>query len=89
MRTDFELWLIVEQNFDEHFTLGLCTYLDTLNNIGKINVLEKSRLITIINKYGISRFGWDKDVFFWIKGHKKPRRMFIQKQILKIIRDGD
>lgn len=87
MRTIFELWLIVEQNFEEYFDYCLC---DTIVNIykeGLITDLEKENLKHIVAEYGWRRFKKRRDSLLWEENCKKPRRMFIQKQILKIIRN--
>lgn len=94
MRTNLELWLIVEQNFDEYFVIGLC---DTIRNLYKNELLtreEELHLRNIIYQYGKRRFSHRKGLnaftyyeLIWRKNEKKPRRMFIQNQILKLIRD--
>lgn len=90
MRTDFELWLIVEQNFDKYFKNGICETLLNLIYRNLISVQERDYLISKIDEYGKSRFYYSlykKANYFWEMGEKKPRKMFIQKQILKSIRD--
>lgn len=89
MRTNLELWLIVEQNFDELFYVGLCSLLFFLIGKDIINKSEYDILKKIINEYKDNRFYFrkDEDFYFWEKGHEKPRRMFIQKQILKELRN--
>lgn len=93
MRTDLELWLIVEENFDKYFNCSLCEVVYKLREFGIISGLELNFLITVIRKYGVKRFGfndyelWTKH--YWNIGHKKPRINFVQKQILKAIRKPD
>ena len=91
MRTNLELWLIVEQYFDELFNVGLCSLLFFLIGKDIINKSEYDILKKIINEYKDNRFYFrkDEDFYFWEKGHKKPRKMFIQKQILKSIKNGE
>ena len=51
MRTNLELWLIVEQNFDELFYGGLCSLLFYLIGKDIINKSEYDILKKIINEY--------------------------------------
>ena len=96
MRTDFELWLIVEQNFDEYFKRCLCDTIRSLYESEIITRAEDIHLRNIIYEYGKRRF-FNRPILdpftpyelIWKRWRKKPRKMFIQKQILKIIRDGD
>lgn len=92
MRADFELWLIVEQNFDMYFHNGICETLIMLEMRGIISAMEKSHLQSQIKEYANARFYYSKYIrgnYFWKMGEKKPRRIFIQKQILKSIKNGE
>ena len=94
MRTDFELWLIVEQNFDEYFKRCLCDTIRSLYESKIITRAEDIHLRNIIYEYGKRRF-FNRPILdpftpyelIWKRWQKKPRKMFIQKQILKLIRD--
>ena len=92
MRSNLELWLIVEENFDELFEDGcLCDILVDLECDSIISNDEFKHLISIIQEYGFKRkfirYYGQKGIYYWKVGHKKPRKMFIQKQILKAIRN--
>lgn len=90
MRTNFELWLIVEQNFDEYFHNGICETLIILEMRGIISTMERNYLQSEINEYGNARFYYSKYIrgnYFWKMREKKPRRIFIHRQILKAIRN--
>lgn len=56
MRTDFELWLIVEQNFDEYFKRCLCDTIRSLYESEIITRAEDIHLRNIIYEYGKRRF---------------------------------
>lgn len=94
MRTDLELWLIVEQNFDEYFKRCLCDTIRLMYESDLLTYKEDLYLRNIIYEYGKRRF-FNRPVLdpfthfdlIWKRWHKKPRKMFIQKQILKLIRD--
>lgn len=91
MRTNFELWLIVEQNFDCLFDGCLCDILVDLEADEIISNDEYKHLKLIIEDYGFQRgfirYKGQNGVYYWKINHIKPRRMFIQKQILKSIRN--
>lgn len=91
IRTPLELWLVVEENFDEYFESCLCGMIFRLSMEFIISDNEYRFLQYSINHYCTQRFyywdSWDmKNNLFWKIGEQKPRRMFIQKQILKAIR---
>ena len=94
-RSKLELWLIVEQNFEriyDGFTdqKGLCNVLNFLclsDNL--ISWLELISLKMILNDYKRSRNIEIFNTYIWEKDARKPRRMFIQKQILKEIRKSN
>lgn len=85
IRTPLELWLIVEQNFNSLFHLGLCNVIANLRACGEITLKEERFLSMEIVLYGQIR-KLNAIGYIWTVGHEKPRRMFIQKQILKAIR---
>ena len=92
MRTDLELWLIVEENFEEYFERGLCLTISKMYEMFIITKNELNRLLEIINEYAKNKFGGDPNYdirysYLWKQKEAKPRRLFIQKQILKLIRD--
>ena len=88
MRTNLELWLIVEQNFEEFFGFGLCGILSNLWYYGLIESNEREYLEDIIKNYkDIRGDKYCNTGFIWRAGEAKPRRIFIQNQILKLIRD--
>lgn len=94
-RSKLELWLIVERNFNriyDGFTdqKGLCNVVNFL--CLSENLISWSELVILkrtINEYKKARnipfFG---DPYIWDKEARKPRRMFIQNQILKELRNG-
>lgn len=85
MRSHLELWLIVEENFDNYFCTGICRVLARLLDDDEITVQEYNFLMNTLYRYGLKRWRLDK-FYLWTAGDKKPRKMFIQKQILKEIR---
>ena len=100
VRSALELWLIVEENFDMFFLKNyriyleykhidcLCNLLDCLFLEKIINFYELVFLSSVLKDYGKKRFKTSniRVKAFWRLGEKKPRRMFIQKQILKELR---
>ena len=94
-RSKLELWLIVEENFNNLFDKGLCSVLTRLWIEKRlINEKEYHKLKKILHDYGINRFDILslKNIetrYWWEKRAAKPRRMFIQKQILKEIRKSN
>ena len=95
VRSDLELWLIVEQNFDEIYDMliekksyqGLCNVINVLCNNNLITVMEAKHLKNVISKYKEQRNINILEIYIWKPLDRKPRRMFIQKQILKAIRN--
>lgn len=91
MRDIIELWLIVEANFERiydglKYKQGLCNVLHVLFEEDKISYDEKLSLKMQIYKYQKAR-GRGLEVYAWIDPlARKPRRMFIHKQILKELR---
>lgn len=91
IRTDLELWLIVEENFNRIYdsfkdNKGLCNVLNQLCiRENKIFWAELVWLKKVIQNYKKSRNIDFCQIYFWDKDAKKPRQMFIQKQILKAI----
>lgn len=90
MRDTFELWLIIEAEFDRFFKKCLC---ETLRDIYEADIITRKEqifLCDVIREYAKKRYKFDYQRQFadyvWKVGEKKPRRMFIQKQILKAIR---
>ena len=88
---DLKLWLIVEENFDKIFDdlrpefRGLCNVVNVLYEKNLIGLIGKKTLKNTINQYSKSR-GRELRTYVWNVGEKKPRKLFIQKQILKEIR---
>ena len=95
MRSNLDLWLIVEKNFDEIYDMliekksyqGLCNVINVLCNNNLITVEEAKHLKIIISKYKDQRNIYILEIYIWKPLDKKPRRMFIQKQILKAIKN--
>lgn len=91
MRDTFELWLIVEAEFNAKFAelpiygRGLCNIINILFETDKINLVECSALKNTINDYKAAR-GRALEAFAWERGAVKPRRLFIHKQLMKAIR---
>lgn len=85
VRTPLELWLIVEANFDKLFRFGLCSVCRQLHENCVIDDKEYIYLVEEISAYTFRRYG-RIPIFTWIAGERKPRKSFIQKQILKQIR---
>ena len=91
-RTLLELWLIVEANFERIYNSffdqkGLCNVFHVLEQEGEINWREALTLKMIINAYRFKRINTlIPPMYIWNKDARKPRRLFIQKQILKEIR---
>ena len=90
-RSKLELWLIVERNFNriyDGFTdqKGLCNVVNFLYLSEIISWSELVILKRTINEYKKARKIPFFDQYIWDKEARKPRRMFIQKQILKEIR---
>lgn len=90
MRDTFELWLIIEAEFDRFFNRSLCETISDIYEAGIISRSEQLVLCDIIREYAKKRYKFDYQRqfadFIWTAWEKKPRRMFIQKQILKAIR---
>lgn len=90
-RSNLELWLIVEENFNRIYDgfkeqKGLCNVLYVLNSEGLLTWREMAILKKVIREYGkIRKFSIFGDPYYWDREARKPRRKFIQKQILKAI----
>ena len=78
MRTQLELWQVVKDNFDEHFSDGLCLLISRLYVKGIISMDEDNCIHVEIKKYGNTR-----DFFLGNQGYPKPRLEFIEKMIKK------
>lgn len=94
IRSDLELWLIVEQNFEKNYDQltksthqGLCNVINILCDDYLITVMEAKHLKNVISKYKEQRNVNILEIYIWKPLDRKPRRMFIQKQILKAIRN--
>ena len=77
-RTQLELWKLVKDNFDEHFSKGLCILVLRLYIKEIISMDENNCIYAEIKKYGNT-----KDFFLGAIGDKKPRLDFIDKMITK------
>ena len=89
-RSKLELWLIVERNFNriyDGFTdqKGLCNVINVLKSENLLTWSEAIELKNIIRVYKEKRVSFIEP-YIWPKDERKPRRLFIQKQILKEIR---
>ena len=78
MRTQLELWKIVEENFDEYFTNSLCLLLIKLFTKDILSLEEHNNLHKELKRYGDT-----KDYFLGVEGNPKPRLEFIDKMIKK------
>ena len=78
MRTQLELWQVVNDNFDEHFRTGLCFLIYKLEFFGIINSNEQESL-----EKELSEYGNDGDFFLGVEGKPMPRLKFIEKMIKK------
>ena len=90
MRTNLELWLIIEERYSKyqnhHSERLLCGCLFWAVNSGDISFLEFIHLNRIITEYGRKK-GKDAGKPFWDISQTKPRIIFIHRQILKAIRN--
>ena len=78
MRTQLELWQVVKDNFDEHFSFGICQLIDSLRYVDKINHYEENQLREELSLHG------DKTTYFLgLSGNPKPRLEFIGEMIKK------
>lgn len=89
-RSKLELWLIVERNFNriyDGFTdqKGICNVINVLESENLLTWSEAIELKNIIRVYKEKRVSFIEP-YIWPKDERKPRRLFIQKQILKEIR---
>lgn len=89
-RSIFELWLIVQSNFEriyDGFTdqKGICNVINVLESENLLTWSEAIELKNIIRVYKEKRVSFIEP-YIWPKDERKPRRLFIQKQILKEIR---
>lgn len=78
MRTQLELWEIVNQKFDGYFKSGLCgvlirCYCDDIINYDEFKMIESE----------FSEYGDDTYYFLGDEGDPKPRKKFIKKMIEK------
>ena len=94
MRSNLDLWLIVQKYFEEVYdkltikaNQGLCNVINVLCNNNLITVIEAKHLKNVISKYKEQRNVNILQMYIWKPLDRKPRRMFIQKQILKAIRN--
>ena len=89
-RSIFELWLIVQSNFEPIYDgfkeqKGLCNVINVLESENLLTWSEAIELKNIIRVYKEKRVSFIEP-YIWPKDERKPRRLFIQKQILKEIR---
>ena len=89
-RSIFELWLIVQSNFERIYDgfkeqKGLCNVINVLESENLLTWSEAIELKNIIRVYKEKRVSFIEP-YIWPKDERKPRRLFIQKQILKEIR---
>ena len=92
-RSKLELWLIVERNFNriyDGFTdqKGICNVINVLESENLLTWSEAIELKNIIRVYKEKRVSFIEP-YIWPKDERKPRRLFIQKQILKEIRKSN
>lgn len=78
MRTQLELWKIIDKHFNDFFVAGLCgvlnrCYLDIIINYDEFKMIENE----------ISDYGDDSKYFLGECGEPKPRKKFIKKMIAK------
>lgn len=78
MRTQLELWKIIDEHFDDFFVTGLCSvltrcYLDSIINYDEFKMIESE----------FSEYGDDTYYFLGDEGDPKPRKKFIKKMIDK------
>ena len=89
----FELWLIVQSNFERIYDgfkeqKGLCNVINVLESENLLTWSEAIELKNIIRVYKEKRVSFIEP-YIWPKDERKPRRLFIQKQILKEIRKSN
>ena len=92
-RSIFELWLIVQSNFERIYDgfkeqKGLCNVINVLESENLLTWSEAIELKNIIRVYKEKRVSFIEP-YIWPKDERKPRRLFIQKQILKEIRKSN
>jgi len=80
-----ELWLIVEENFDELFETGICNIVFKLRYIVIFTMQEEKVLIKIVDHYITDELNIFS-IYGWPSGEKEPRKQFIQDQILNELR---
>lgn len=78
MRTQLELWQVVNDNFDYYFFSGLCILIFELQSCYIINSKERHLLEEELSEHGNSDY-----FFLGKKGDPKPRLEFIEKMIKK------
>ena len=96
VRSNFELWLIVQSNFERIYDSfgsekGVCNVVNVLcTNEELITWDELVILKKIINDYKRARnIGLFENPYIWDKHARKPRRLFIHRQILKAIKNNN
>lgn len=77
-----ELWLIVEENFDELFESGICNVIFKLRQKGIFTMQDEKVLIKIVDHYITDELNIFS-VYGWPSGEKEPRKKFIHDQIMK------
>ena len=92
-RSIFELWLIVQSNFERIYDgfkeqKGLCNVINVLESENLLTWSEAIELKNIIRVYKEKRVSFIEP-YIWPKDERKPRRLFIQNQILKEIRKSN
>lgn len=92
-RSIFELWLIVQSNFERIYDgfkeqKGLCNVINVLESENLLTWSEAIELKNIIRVYKEKRVSFIEP-YIWPKDERKPRRLFIHKQILKEIRKSN
>ena len=78
MRTQLELWQVVKDNFDEHFTTSLCLLLIKLFTKRILSIEEHNNLHKELKTYGNTKY-----YFLGELKDAKPRLEFIEKMIKK------
>lgn len=84
IREPLELWLIVEANFDYFFSSGLCGVIRSVVLTDRMTKDEGNYLVSVLNDYRNEKNNFD--LYIWRESFAYPRKMFIQKQIIKELR---